>query len=188
MVVTTILIFVLFFFLIFLTVPVAFSIIATSIVFFYYVDYLDVWSVTQRVYGGIDSFVLLAVPFFILAGNIMNEAKVTEKLIDFANALVGWITGGLAMVNIAVSLMFAGISGSSTADTAGIGSVLIPSMKKKGYDTDFTVAVTAASSVLGTIIPPSILLVVWGSLTGTSIGGLFMAGIIPGIIVACSMF
>lgn len=188
MLLMTISIFVVFFTLIFLRIPIAFSIIATTSVFFLIEDRLDIWSVVQRIYGGIDSFILLAVPFFILAGNIMNEAKVTDKLIEFASALIGWVTGGLAMINITVSLMFAGISGSSTADTAGIGSVLIPEMKRKGYATDFTVAVTAASSVLGTIIPPSILLVVWGSLTGTSIGALFIGGIVPGILVALSMF
>src|SRR5699024_2091039 len=126
---------------------------------------------------------LLAIPFFILAGNIMNAAKITERLMNLANAFIGFIRGGLGMANVLVSMMFGGISGSATADTAGIGSVLIPQMQKRGYHTDFSVAVTATSSVMGSIIPPSILLVVWGSLTGTSIGALFVGGIIPGVLV-----
>ena len=187
MVETAVLLLLIFLGLVILRVPIAYALIFASTVFFITNDRLEPWSVLQQIFRGVDSFVLLAVPFFILAGYIMNEAKVTDKLIALANALVGFVRGGLAMVNVVVSMMFAGISGSSTADTAGVGSVLIPQMVKRGYTTDFSVAVTAASSVLGTIIPPSILIVVWGSLTGTSIGALFLGGVIPGILIGLGM-
>ena len=117
----------------------------------------------------------------------MNEAKVTDRLIRLALAIVGHIRGGLGMVNVMVSMIFAGISGSSTADTAGVGSVLIPQMRKQGYSVEFSVAVTAASSVMGSIIPPSVLMIVWGSLTSTSIGALFLGGVVPGAMIGFSM-
>lgn len=170
-----------------LRVPIAFALLIASLVVFVATGRLDPWNMTQEMYAGLDSFVLLAVPFFVLAGNIMNEARVTERLIRLAYALVGSIRGGLGMVNVAVSMAFAGISGSSTADTAGVGTVLIPQMRKRGYSTEFSVAVTAASSVMGSIIPPSILMIVWGALTNTSIGALFLGGVIPGALIGFSM-
>ncbi len=134
-----------------------------------------------------NAFVLLAVPFFLLAANLMNAAGITDRLVALARALVGHLPGGLGHINVVVSMLFAGISGSSTADAAGIGSLLIPSMKKQGYDTSFSVAITACSSVMGVIIPPSILMVVWGGLMSVSIGGLFLAGVVPGILIAGCM-
>jgi tripartite ATP-independent transporter DctM subunit len=134
-----------------------------------------------------NSFVLLAVPFFLLAANLMNSSGITERLVKLAQAMVGHLPGGLAHINVVVSMLFAGISGSSTADAAGIGSLLIPAMKNQGYDTSFTVAITACSSVMGVIIPPSILMVVWGGLMSVSIGGLFLAGFLPGVLIAASM-
>jgi tripartite ATP-independent transporter DctM subunit len=134
-----------------------------------------------------NAFILLAVPFFLLAANLMNAAGITERLVVLARALVGHLPGGLAHVNVVVSMLFAGISGSSTADAAGIGSLMIPAMKKQGYDSSFSVAITACSSVMGVIIPPSILMIVWGGLMSVSIGGLFMAGIVPGILMALLM-
>jgi tripartite ATP-independent transporter DctM subunit len=170
-----------------LRVPIAFALLLASLVLFSTEGRLEPWVMTQRMFAGVDSFVLLAVPFFILAGNIMNEAKVTDRLIQLAYAIVGHIRGGLGMVNVAVSMVFAGISGSSTADTAGVGSVLIPQMRRRGYPAEFSVAVTAASSVMGVIIPPSILMVVWGALTNTSIGALFLGGVLPGAMIGLSM-
>ena len=134
-----------------------------------------------------NAFILLAVPFFLLAANLMNAAGITERLVDFARASVGHLPGGLGHINVMVSMLFAGISGSSTADAAGIGSLMIPAMKKQGYDTNFAVAITACSSVMGVIIPPSILMIVWGGLMSVSIGGLFLAGVVPGFLMAVFM-
>lgn len=170
-----------------LRVPIAFALLMASLIVFLINGRLQPWTLTQNIYAGLDSFVLLAVPFFVLAGSIMNEAKATDRLLRLANALVGFIRGGLGMVNVAVSMAFAGISGSSTADTAGIGTVLIPQMRKRGYSDEFSVAVTASSSVMGSIIPPSILMVVWGAFTNTSIGALFLGGVIPGAMIGFTM-
>ena len=133
-----------------------------------------------------NSFILLAVPFFLLSANIMNSAGITDRLIDLTKCVVGQFRGGLAYVNVVVSMIFGGISGSSTADAAGEGSIIIPAMEKQGYDKSFTVAITACSSVMGVIIPPSILMVVWGGVMNVSIGALFLAGFIPGIMVGVS--
>src|SRR5512147_1947079 len=133
-----------------------------------------------------NAFILLAVPFFLLSANIMNSAGITDRLVDLTKCLVGQFRGGLAYINVVVSMIFAGISGSSTADAAGEGSLIIPAMKKQGYDASFTVAITACSSVMGVIIPPSILMVVWGGVMSVSIGALFLAGFIPGIMVGLS--
>ena len=134
-----------------------------------------------------NSFVLLAVPFFLLAANLMNSARITERLVKLAQATVGHLPGGLGHVNVLVSMLFAGISGSSTADAAGIGSLMIPAMKKQGYDSSFSVAITACSSVMSVIIPPSIMMVVWGGLMSVSIGALFLVGIVPGVFMAVLM-
>jgi tripartite ATP-independent transporter DctM subunit len=133
-----------------------------------------------------NSFILLAVPFFLLSANIMNSAGITDRLVDLTKCLVGQFRGGLAYINVVVSMIFAGISGSSTADAAGEGSIIIPAMRKQGYDTSFTVAITACSSVIGVIIPPSILMVVWGGVLNTSIGAMFLGGFIPGFMVGLS--
>ena len=140
----------------------------------------------REMFKSYNAFVLLAVPFFLLAANLMNGAGITDRLISFARALVGHLPGGLGHVNVTVSMLFAGISGSSTADAAGIGSLLIPQMKKEGYHPSFAVAITACSAVMGVIIPPSILMVVWGGLMSVSIGGLFLAGVVPGILIAAA--
>jgi tripartite ATP-independent transporter DctM subunit len=133
-----------------------------------------------------NAFILLAVPFFLLSANIMNSAGITDRLVDLTKCMVGQFRGGLAYINVVVSMIFAGISGSSTADAAGEGSLIIPAMKKQGYDTSFTVAITACSSVIGVIIPPSILMVVWGGVLNTSVGAMFLGGFIPGALVGLS--
>jgi tripartite ATP-independent transporter DctM subunit len=137
----------------------------------------------QRMMNAYGSFILLAVPFFLLAANIMNQSGITQRLIRFTKSLVGSLPGGLGHVNVVVSMLFAGLSGSSQADAAGIGSVLIPSMIREKYDTHFTVAVTACSSVMGVIIPPSINMVVWGGVLNTSVAALFLAGLVPGVLI-----
>lgn len=140
--------------------------------------------VPSRMIDGVDSFALLAVPFFILAGNLMNAGGVTEKIFAFARALVGWISGGLAQVNIVASVIFAGMSGSALADLAGLGAVEIRAMRQNGYPIGFSTAVTLSSCTIGPLIPPSIILVIYGLATNTSIGQLFLGGLIAGLAVA----
>ncbi|MGB7304285.1 MAG: TRAP transporter large permease [Burkholderiaceae bacterium] len=173
--------------LILIRIPVAFALGLACVPVFFISDRLSPTILFDQMFGSYNSFILLAVPFFLLAANLMNSAGITQRLIDLARALVGHLPGGLGHVNVVVSMLFAGISGSSTADAAGIGSLLIPQMKKQGYDTSFSVAITACSSVMGVIIPPSILMVVWGGLMSVSIGGLFLAGVVPGVLIAGSM-
>ncbi|EAS50018.1 putative C4-dicarboxylate transport system, large permease component [Aurantimonas manganoxydans SI85-9A1] len=178
------LLFGLFLLFIILRVPVAFALALACIPVFFLEPRLTPILLLQEMFRSYNSFVLLAVPFFLLAANLMNAAGITDRLIRLSRALVGHLPGGLGHVNVVVSMFFAGISGSSTADAAGIGSLLIPQMKKEGFSASFSVAVTACSSVMGVVIPPSILMVVWGGLMSVSIGGLFLAGIIPGILIA----
>jgi tripartite ATP-independent transporter DctM subunit len=170
--------------LIILRVPVAFALALACLPIFFLEPRLTPILLLQEMFKSYNSFVLLAVPFFLLAANLMNAAGITDRLIRLARALVGHLPGGLGHVNVTVSMFFAGISGSSTADAAGIGSLLIPQMKKEGFTPSFAVAVTACSAVMGVIIPPSILMVVWGGLMSVSIGGLFLAGVVPGILIA----
>lgn len=141
----------------------------------------------MKMYSGIDVFVLLSVPGFILAGNLMNHGGLTEKIISFCNHLLGHIRGGLALANIGASMLFAGISGTAVSDTASIGSVMIPAMKKEGYDVGFSAAVTAASSTVGPIIPPSVPMIIAATLSGLSVGKLFLAGAIPGFLLGSGL-
>ena len=141
----------------------------------------------QKMYSGIDSFTLVSIPGFILAGNLMNTGGITKRIIAFANSLLGFIRGGLSLANIGASMLFAGISGTALADTASIGAMLIPAMKEEGYEADFSAAVTASSSTVGPIIPPSLPMIIAGTLTGISVGKLFIAGAIPGILLGLSM-
>ncbi len=172
--------------LVILRVPVAFALGLACVPVFIIEDRLTPFLLMNEMFKSYNSFVLLAVPFFLMAANIMNSAGITDRLVKLAQALVGHLPGGLGHINVMVSMLFAGISGSSTADAAGIGSLLIPQMKKQGFSPSFSVAVTACSSVMGVIIPPSILMVVWGGLMTVSIGGLFLAGVVPGMLVALS--
>jgi tripartite ATP-independent transporter DctM subunit len=162
--------------LIFAGVPVFMATLLTSMTFMVALD-LPFSIIVIRVFGGIDSFSLMAIPFFILAGNIMMEAKITEKIVGFANAMVGQFKGGLGHVNIVSSMLFAGIQGSGAADASAIGSVLIPSMTTQGYDKDYAVAVTASSAVIGPIIPPSIAMIMYAYYTDLSVGRLFLGGL-----------
>ena len=173
--------------LIVLRIPVSFALALACVPMMFLDDRLTPILLINEMWKSYNSFILLAVPFFLLAANLMNAAGITERLVNLARTSVGHLPGGLGHVNVVVSMLFAGISGSSTADAAGIGSLMIPAMKKQGYDSSFSVAITACSSVMGVIIPPSIMMVVWGGLMSVSIGGLFMAGIIPGILIALLM-
>ena len=168
-------------------VPIAFVIGIVALLGIFGIPYTPEATVPMSMVNGLDSFVLLAVPLFILAANLMNSGKISEKLINLALAIVGPIRGGLAHANILVSMMFAGVSGAAQADTAGVGKILIPSMLRKGYDKETAVGVTAASSTVGVVIPPSIPMIIFAGLTNASIGALFLGGIIPGILIGLGM-
>lgn len=170
-----------------LRVPVAFALGIATIPVVLLDLRLTPFLIMDRMFQSYNSFILLAVPFFLLAANLMNSGKTTDRLIELARVLTGWMPGGLGQVNVAVSMLFAGISGSSTADAAGCGRILIPAMTRQGYDPRFSVAITACSSVMGVIIPPSILMVVWGGVMSISVGALFLAGAIPGFLIAAAL-
>ncbi|WML58847.1 TRAP transporter large permease [Neobacillus sp. PS2-9] len=184
---TAILLVALFLILMLIGVPIAFVIGIVALMGIFTVPYIPEVTVPMKMLNGINSFVLLAVPLFILAANLMNSGKISQKLIDLSMAIVGHIRGGLAHANILVSMIFAGVSGAAQADTAGVGKILIPNMKKQGYDTETAVGVTAASSTIGVIIPPSIPMIIFAGLTNASIGALFLGGIIPGILIGLGM-
>ncbi len=141
----------------------------------------------RNVYNGIDSFPLMAIPFFMLAGVLMNRGGITSRLVEFSQAMMGHLRGGLAHVNILSSMLFAGLSGSAVADTSAIGSMLIPAMKKNGYSRKFSAAITAASSVIGPIIPPSGIMIIYSYVMGESVAALFLAGIVPGVLVGLGL-
>src|SRR5947207_568164 len=168
-------------------VPVAIAMAGSALVYILLTGETPPFVVVHRMISGIDSFPLLAVPFFILAGNLMNNAGITNRIYDFALALVGWLKGGLGHVNIIGSVIFAGMSGTAIADAAGLGTIEIKAMKDKGYDIGFSVGVTAASATLGPIIPPSLPFVIYGMMANVSVGRLFLAGIVPGAVMAILM-
>lgn len=143
--------------------------------------------IAQRMYYATTGFTLLAIPFFILAGTLMNTGGITNRIFQFANALIGHVKGGLGHVNILASLIFSGMSGSAVADAAGLGLIEIKAMDEAGYDRKFSAAITAASSTIGPVVPPSIPFVIYGSITNTSVGKLFLAGFIPGLMMTASM-
>ena len=178
----------LFLILMFVGVPVAFALgIASALGLYLTHGPVFLTMVPQRMFAGIDKFALLAIPLFLLAAEIMNASGITSRIIAFANLVVGWIRGGLAQVNIFASVIFAGISGSAVADTAGLGSVLIPAMKKDGYSGSFAAAVTAASSIIAPIIPPSIIRVLYAYVVGVPVAALFLAGFVPGLLMWIAM-
>lgn len=170
-----------------LGVPVGIALAGSSLLYILLAGNLPDVVVIHRMVNGIDSFPLLAVPFFILAGNLMNSAGITNRIFAFANALVGWMRGGLGHVNVGASVIFAGMSGAAVADAGGLGAIEIKAMKDAKYDADFAVGVTAASSTIGPIIPPSLPMVIYGVVAGASIGQLFAAGLIPGLLMAVAL-
>ncbi|MDK1374525.1 MULTISPECIES: TRAP transporter large permease [unclassified Sinorhizobium] len=168
-------------------VPVAISMAVASVLYLVFYNVAPDIIAAQRMIAGVESFPLLAVPFFILAGNLMNSAGVTGRIYSFAVALVGWMKGGLAQVNIIGSVIFSGMSGTALADAAGIGTIEIKAMKDHGYPVEAAVGVTAASATLGPIFPPSLPFVIYGMMANVSIGALFMAGIVPGVVMTVLM-
>ena len=182
-----VLLFVLLFAMVALGVPVAIALAGSSAVFIATSGQVPELVVAHRMINGVDSFPLLAVPFFILAGNLMNTAGITERIFGFARALVGWMRGGLGHVNIGASVLFAGMSGAAVADAGGLGAIEIKAMRDARYDPGFAVGITAASSTIGPIIPPSLPMVIYGVVAGASIGQLFAAGLIPGLLMALAL-
>lgn len=168
-------------------IPVAFALLVPSATYVYLADGISLTIVMQRMTSGIDSFPLLAVPLFIMMGNIANQTGITDRLFNFAQVAIGHIRGSLGYVNIAVSVGFSWMSGSAMADAAGLGKIEVPAMLKRGYGERFSVGLTAASSVIGPIMPPSVTAVIYGVVSGVSIGGLFIAGIIPAFMIAIAL-
>ncbi|WP_395054791.1 TRAP transporter large permease [Polaromonas sp.] len=168
-------------------IPVAIAMAGSSLIYIWSTGNLPSFVVIHRMVSGIDSFPLLAVPFFILAGNLMNNAGITNRIYNYALALVGWMKGGLGHVNVVGSVVFAGMSGTAIADAAGLGTIEIKAMTEHGYSKEFAVGVTAASATLGPIIPPSLPFVIYGMMANVSVGALFLAGILPGLLMALMM-
>lgn len=170
-----------------LGIPIAFVLGITALVAVIALPNVPLHLIPQRLFTGMDSFPIMAVPFFILAGNLMNASKITDRIIDLSKLLVGRIRGGLGHVNIVASMFFAGISGSAVADTSALGSILIPAMEKERYSTAYSAAVTASSSIIGPIIPPSIPMVILATITNLSVGGLFLSGVLPGVFIGLGL-
>ncbi|MEJ8474021.1 TRAP transporter large permease [Roseibium algae] len=173
--------------LIIIGVPVGIALAGSSLAFILVTGQVPDVVVIHRMVNGVDSFALLAVPFFILAGNLMNTAGITNRIFAFARALIGWMRGGLGHVNIGASVIFAGMSGAAVADAGGLGAIEIKAMRDANYDPGFAVGITAASSTIGPIIPPSLPMVIYGVMAGASIGQLFAAGFIPGLLMAVAL-
>lgn len=170
-----------------LRVPVALAIAVPAVAAAWYLG-IPLYTVGQRMVAGLNTFALLAIPFFILAGEIMVAGGIARRLVNLSNALVGWLRGGLAMINIVASTFFGGISGSAVADTSSIGAVMIPMMKKKGYGADYSVGVTISSAAQGVLLPPSHNMIIYSlAAGGVSIGALFMAGIVPGLLLGVAL-
>lgn len=180
--------FIVLFVMLFLGFPIYIALIGSSFVYVLLNPSLSFMIAIQRVVSAPNSFTLLAVPFFILAGQIMNNGGVTTRIFRFARSCVGHFPGGLGYVNVVSSIIFAGMSGSAIADSGGLGMVEIEAMRKADYDDDFSIGVTAASSIIGPIIPPSIPFVIYGAVAGVSIGGLFIGGVVPGLLMALALF
>lgn len=172
----------------FLGLPVFFALIAApGLLLWLNGQERDVVLLYRNIYNGIDSFPLMAIPFFMLAGELMNRAGISQRIVGFATAMVGHFRGGLAQVNVVDSMLFAGISGSAVADVSALGSIIIPQMEKKGYPRPFAAAITAASAIIGPIIPPSGIMIIYAYVMGESVAALFLAGIVPGILIGIAL-
>jgi C4-dicarboxylate transporter DctM subunit len=177
-----ILVFFVFLLLVFLGMPIAFAIGVTAVLGFQQIS-VSTLALITRMFGGLDVATFVAIPFFMLAGELMVNSGLLDEVLDLSRYFVGRVRGGLAHADVLACMVFAGIAGSSTAETSAIGSILIPAMKKQGYGSDFAISVTVAASAIGPIIPPSILMIIYSHITGTSIGDMFLGGIIPGILM-----
>jgi tripartite ATP-independent transporter DctM subunit len=178
---------IIFFILLFLGLPVGFVMAVTSALYFLFSgNALFLLMLPERIFSGLDVFVLMSIPFFMLSGEIMNRAGMSDRLVDFANLVVGRIRGGLAQVNVLASILFDGITGVALGDVAALGKIFIPAMVKQGYSKSFAAAITAASSLVGPIIPPSTIIVLYGAVMGVSVGAMFAGAIIPGLLIGLS--
>jgi tripartite ATP-independent transporter DctM subunit len=182
-----ILFFSIFFFTLIISAPIFFSLALSAIALLWNKGMLSPQLVVQRMFAGVDSFPMMAIPFFMLAGALMDTGGISKRLVRFSNYLVGWIQGGLAHVAIVAAMFFAGITGSAVADTTAIGSALVPLMNKRGFPKLFSASVVAAAGVVGPIIPPSIPMVIYGVMASVSIGSLFMGGFIPGLLMGLGL-
>ncbi len=171
-------------------VPVGFSLAVSAIVTAFVTGEFTTTAIVHRMIGNSSSYTLLAIPFFILAAKLMNIGGITTRIFDVASAVVGWVPGGLGHANVVASIIFSGMSGSAVADAGGLGQIEVQAMREKGFDDDFSAAVTCASATIGPIIPPSVPMVVYGMMTGVSVGSLFMGGVVPGLLLAlaCSVY
>ncbi|QDI92313.1 TRAP transporter large permease [Salicibibacter halophilus] len=174
--------------LLFLSVPVGFSLIIAGLLYFIIGDWNLVYSSGAQLIDGIDNFTLLAIPFFIFTGMLMNSSGITDRIFDFALSLVGHINGGMGHVNVTASLMFSGMSGSSLADAGGLGQLEIRTMRRAGYDDDYNGGLTAASAILSGIIPPSLNMIIYAAIANVSVASMFIAGLVPGLLVALSLY
>ncbi|QAT49122.1 TRAP transporter large permease [Caproiciproducens sp. NJN-50] len=179
--------FIIFFILLVLGVPIAFSMGLGSVIAIFNTGTINPVLVGHKLFSGVDSFSMMAIPFFMLSGELMESGGISKRIVDFAQSLVGHITGGLGLVDVLTSTIFAGISGSAAADTAAVGSMMIGPMKKRGYPAGLAAVIQASAGSLGPIIPPSLTMIIYCSLTNTSIGEVFMAGVIPGILIGLSL-
>ncbi|WHH60900.1 TRAP transporter large permease [Petroclostridium sp. X23] len=179
--------FITFLIFLFLGVPIAFAMGTAALLGVGLMSDVSLTLISQKLFVGVDSFSLMAIPFFMLSGELMETGGISRRLVDFSHSLVGHIKGGLGMVSILTSIIFAGVSGSAAADTAAVGSILIPAMKKKGYPAGMAAMLQASAGSLGPIIPPSLTMIIYATLTGVSIGSLFLAGIIPGLIIGIGL-
>lgn len=166
--------------------PIGIALGLSSAVYLFFAG-IDLSVVPQYMFAGMDSFVLLCIPGFVLAGNLMNGGGITDQIVRFGNSVVGHVRGGLGLANVVGSMIFAGIQGTAVAETASIGAVMIPAMKKAGYDAPFAAALTASASTVGPIIPPSVPMIIVGTLTGLSVGKMFLAGAVPGLLMGVGM-
>ena len=172
----------------FLGLPVFFGLIAApGLLLLMNGQERDIVLLYRNVYNGMDSFPLMAIPFFMLAGEVMNKSNITLRLVEFSQAMIGHFRGGLAHVNVLSSMLFAGLSGSAVADVSALGSMLIPAMEQQGYSRKFAAAITASSAIIGPIIPPSGIMIIYAYVMGESVAALFLAGIVPGILIGGSL-
>src|SRR4030042_1272054 len=173
--------------LLFIGMPIAFTMLLSSAVYFFVGgNMMFLWSFPERMFSGLDSFVFLALPFFLLAGEVMNRSEMSERLVEFATLVIGRVRGGLAQVNVLTSIIFAGLTGIALGEVAALGKIFIPSMEKQGYTRSFAAAVTGAASIIGPIIPPSGIIVIYCAIMEVSVGGMFIAAIITGLLVGLS--
>ena len=167
--------------------PIAFAMGLSGVIGILTCSNIDVSVLVQQICGDLNSFSLMACPFFLLAGELMSKGGLTSKIIDFCSALLGWIRGGLSIVTVGACMIFAGISGSGAADTSAVGSMVVPAMREKGYEDGFTASLLATAGALGPIIPPSMNMIIYSSITGDSVGKLFMGGYIPGFLIGIAL-